>query len=387
MGSLILFIFGIISAITWLVLLCMPKRWRISERWDITDELPVRIRPWPTLSVIIPARNESASLSITLPSWLKQDYPASEIILVDDESSDDTAEYARKISAQANSKVQVLNGTPPPPGWSGKLWALEQGVRISSGEWLLFTDADIYHNPHLWQELVAKAIAEQKELVSLMALLDTRGFWARLLIPAFVYFFHFLYPFAEVEDVRSKTSAAAGGCILVSRKALNAIGGIAGYCDAWIDDIALAIRIKRAGMPISLSLTKSAISIRPYFRLREIWNMVARNAFAQLHYSWLLLIGTVAGLFILFVSPLAGIGASAAGKTDMVIPSGVALVSMAFTYFPTIRFFNLNAGRIFSLPVAGLLYLAMTFSSAWNYLLGWREWRGSRKNNANKTIL
>lgn len=127
---------------------------------------------------------------------------------------------------------------------------------------------------------MAKAIAEQREMVSLMVLLDTQGFWARLLIPAFIYFFHFLYPFSEVQDRRSRTAAAAGGCILVSRKALNTIGGIASYGDAWIDDIALALRVKRAGMPISLSLTKSAISIRPYLRLYEIWNMVARNAFA-----------------------------------------------------------------------------------------------------------
>ncbi|TVL99301.1 MAG: glycosyl transferase family 2 [Candidatus Brocadia sp. WS118] len=276
-GSILYFVV-IISAVIWLVLLFMPIRWSISERWDISGDLPTIIPPWPTLSVIVPARNERPSLPVTLPSWLKQDYPASEIILVDDESCDGTAECAREISAQLKCKIQVLAGTPPPPGWTGKLWALEQGVRISSGEWLLFTDADIFHNPHLWQGLIAKAIAEQREMVSLMVLLDTQGFWARLLIPAFIYFFHFLYPFAEVQDWRSRTAAAAGGCILVSRKALNAIGGIASYGDAWIDDIALALRVKRAGMPISLSLTKSAISIRPYLRLHEIWNMVARKA-------------------------------------------------------------------------------------------------------------
>lgn len=388
MNGYIAFYIVTVSAIVWLVLLFIPKRWRISERWDITDELPVMIRPLPTLSVIIPARNESSSLPITMPSWLKQSYPDSEIILIDDESSDGTAECAREISAPANGKVQVLDGSPTPSGWSGKLWALEQGVRISSGEWLLFTDADIYHNPHLWQGLVAKAIAEQRELVSLMVLLDTRGFWAQFLIPAFVYFFHFLYPFTEVKNIRSGTSAAAGGCILVSRKALNAIGGIASYCEAWIDDIALAVRVKRAGMPISLSLTKSAVSIRPYFKLHEIWNMVARNAFAQLHYSWFLLLGTVIGLFILFVSPVVGIGISATGKTAIMVPSGIALVSMSFTYLPTIRFFNLNKVRIFSLPVAGFLYQAMTVSSAINFILNRREWRGSRrkKDKQNESV-
>lgn len=387
MGSLILFVAVVISSGIWLVLLFMPIRWRMSEQWDIPVDLPAMNHPWPTLSVIVPARNERASLPATLPSWLKQNYPASEIILIDDESGDGTAAYAREISARENRKVHIIDGTPPPPGWSGKLWALEQGIRASSGEWLLFTDADIFHKPLLWQGLVAKARAEQREMVSLMALLDTHGFWAKLLIPAFVYFFHFLYPFAEVKDTRSKTAAAAGGCILISRKALSKIGGIASYSDAWIDDVALAIRIKRAGMPISLSLTKSAISIRPYLRFYEIWSMIARNAFAQLLYSWLLLAGTVMGLFLLFVSPVAGICASVAGKSVMIVPSGIALVSMAITYLPTIRFFNMNCGRTFSLPVAGFLYLAMTLSSAGNHVFGCREWRGSRRNIINNAIL
>lgn len=378
MGEFIFLCVIATSAIVWFALLCMPTRWRISELWDISSNLPAIIPPWPTLSVIIPARNESASLPTTLPSWLQQDYPVSEVILVDDKSGDGTAECARRISSQANRMVQILDGTSPPPGWSGKLWALEQGVRASSGEWLLFTDADIFHLPHLWRGLVAKALAEQREMVSLMVLLDIHGFWARLLIPAFVYFFHVLYPFAKVNDGRSGTSAAAGGCILVSRKALAEIGGIASYCDAWIDDVALATRIKRRGMSISLSLTKSAISIRPYHRLREIWNMVARNAFAQLNYSWFALAGTVLGLILLFVSPVAGICASLAGKAVMMVPAGISLLSMAITYRPIIRFFNLNTGRVFSLPVAGIFYLAMTLSSARNYLLGRREWRGTR---------
>lgn len=257
MCDLILLYVVTTSAIIWIVLLLMPVRWRMSERWETSSTLPLINSPWPTLSVIIPARNESASLPVTLPSWLEQDYPESEIILVDDESSDGTAECAQGILARTNHMMRILNGTPPPPGGTGKLWALEQGVRTSSGEWLLFTDADIRHNSNLWRGLVAKAQVEQRELVSLMALLDTEGFWARLLIPAFVYFFHFLYPFGKIQDMRSGTSAAAGGCILVSRQALNRIGGIESYRDAWIDDIALAKRIKRAGMSLTLSLTKS----------------------------------------------------------------------------------------------------------------------------------
>ncbi|MCF6155166.1 MAG: glycosyltransferase [Candidatus Brocadia sp.] len=380
MFDLILLCASVTSAIIWLVLLFMPVRWRMSERWEATDSFHTTITQWPSLSVIVPARNESASLPLTLPSWLGQGYPKSEIILIDDESSDGTAECAKGISSKAGCSVKVISGTPPPTGWSGKLWALEQGVRASTGEWLLFTDADIFHSPGLWCGLMAKAFNERRVMVSLMALLDTNGLWARLLIPAFVYFFHILYPFEMVQNLRSKVTAAAGGCILISRQALDKIGGIAGYSSALIDDIALAGKIKGAGMSLSLSLTKSAVSVRPYYRLQDVWNMVARNAFAQLKYSWLALIGTVLGLVVLFVIPVAGICTFTVGTNLQVtiLSSGLSLFIMALMYIPTLRFFSLSVWRAFTLPIAGVFYLAMTVSSAINYLFGRHEWRGTR---------
>lgn len=380
MFDLALLCASVTSAIIWFVLLLMPVRWRMSERWEASDCLPATITKWPSLSVIVPARNESASLPLTLPSWLGQDYPKSEIILIDDESSDGTAECAKDISAQAGRNVKVIKGTPPPTGWTGKLWALEQGVRASAGEWLLFTDADILHCPNLWRGLVAKAFSEQRVMVSLMALLDTHGLWARLLIPAFVYFFHVLYPFKMVQNLQSKVSAAAGGCILISRQALDKIGGIAGYSNSLIDDIALARKIKDAGMPLSLSLTKSVVSVRPYYRLCDIWNMVARNAFAQLKYSWLALVGTVLGLVTLFAVPVIGVCTFMVGIASQVtiLSSGLSLLIMALMYVPTLRFFSLSVWRAFTLPVVGGFYLAMTVSSAINYLSGRHEWRGTR---------
>ncbi|MFN3532616.1 MAG: glycosyltransferase, partial [Candidatus Brocadia sp.] len=217
-------------------------------------------------------------------------------------------------------------------------------------------------------------------MVSLMALLDTQGLWARLLIPAFVYFFHALYPFKLVQNLRSKVSAAAGGCILISRQALDKIGGIAGYSNSLIDDIALARKIKDAGMPLSLSLTKSVVSVRPYYRLCDVWNMVARNAFAQLKYSWLALVGTVLGLVTLFVVPVIGVCTFVAGTALQVtiLSSSLSLLIMALTYVPTLRFFGLSVLRAFTLPVAGGFYLAMTVSSVINYLSGRHEWRGTR---------
>ncbi|HHT9129901.1 MAG TPA: glycosyltransferase, partial [Candidatus Brocadiaceae bacterium] len=380
MVDLILFCSCALSAIIWLVLLLMPMRWSMSERWEATDPSHIPVSQWPRLSVIVLARNESASLPITLRSWMDQDYPDAEIVLIDDESSDGTAECAKGIAARSGRTINILNGAKPPPGWTGKLWALEQGIAASSGEWLLFTDADICHSPNLWRWLVAKALTEHKAMVSLMALLDTNGIWARLLIPAFVYFFYFMYPFEKVCDSRSRMSAAAGGCILISRNALGKIGGIAGHRNALIDDLALAKRIKNAGLPISLSLTKSAVCIRSYRRLRDVWNMVARTAFTQLRCSWLALFGTVLGLAIMFMSPVAGICAFIAGAVshNVILISIIALLSMAITYVPTLRFFDLCVWRAFTLPFAGMLYAAMTISSAINHLLGRQVWRGVR---------
>ncbi len=381
MFDLILFSACSVSALAWLILLFMPIRWRMAERWEAAGASPAAISRWPRLSVIVPARNERASLPATLPSWLNQDYPESEIVLVDDTSSDGTAECAREIAARFRREVRVINGVKPPPGWTGKLWALQQGIDASTGEWLLFTDADIYHSPNLWRGLVSKALAEQRAMVSLMALLDTSGGWARLLIPAFVYFFYLLYPFKKVGDVHSRMSAAAGGCILISRYALDRIGGLAGHRDAWIDDLALARRVKGAGMPLSLSLTRSAVSIRPYHKLGDIWGMVARNAFSQLRCSWPALFGTVVGLSVLFIAPVAGIcvslGRAAVPSITAMVSIG-AIIFMAGTYVPMIRFFKLGIHRAFTLPLAGTLYVAMTVTSAFNHLTGRRQWRGSR---------
>lgn len=339
--------------------------------------------PIPSLSVIVPARNENASLPLTLPSWLDQDYSESEIILIDDESTEGTAECAHSIASRLKRTILIIKGTLP-PGWTGKLWVLQQGTNVSNGEWLLFTDADICHCPNLWRGLVTKAFIEQREMVSLMALLDTEGMWARLLIPAFVYFFHFMYPFEKVRESQSNISAAAGGCVLVSRRALDTIGGIAGHRNAMIDDLALARRIKQAGLPLSLSLTKSVVSIRPYRRLSDVWNMVARSAFTQLRCSWLALIGTVLGMTILFLSPMAGIFAFIGQTVSPATPiiSATTLLLMAGTYIPTIQFFELGRSRVFTLPIAGTLYMAMTVSSAMNHLSGRYVWRGDRSRNA-----
>ncbi len=370
----------IVSALAWLTIVLMPVRWRMSECWETVDHQKVPISKLPSLSVIVPARNESTSLPITLLSWLNQEYPDSEIILIDDESNDNTAKLADEIASQHNRNLQILRGTTPPHGWTGKLWALEQGITASSGEWLLFTDADIRHCPDVWRGLMSKALTERLEMVSLMALLDIKGKWARLLIPAFVYFFHFMYPFERVRESRSRISAAAGGCVLISRNALNKIGGLEGHSNAWIDDLALARRVKNAGLPLSLSLTKSVVSIRPYRQLGDLWNMVSRNAFSQLRCSLLFLFLTVLGLTVLFLAPVSGICMFIMGIFSPVtfIISFLALLLMMVTYMPVLRFFGLSVLRAITLPFVGMLYASMTVSSAVDYFSGRSEWRGKR---------
>lgn len=371
-----------VSAFTWLIIILMPARWKMSECWEPSSDLFRISSELPSLTVIVPARNESKTLPLTLPSWLNQAYQKSEIIIVNDNSSDNTAECAKAIASNSNKNVQIINGTEPPSGWSGKLWALRQGINVSSGEWLLFTDADILHNQNVWSGLVSKALSEQHAMVSLLALLNTHGIWAGLLIPAFIYFFHFLYPFKKVKYLRSEIAAAAGGCILISRHTLKRIGGIEAYHDAWIDDLALAKLVKRAGFSISLSLTKSVISIRPYCKLSDVWNMVARTAFTHLRYSWFALFGTVIGMSILFLAPLFGIVVSIINSFPVIgVLSFLAFIFMSITYTPTLFFYDLSVYRVLALPLAGFLYIAMTITSAINYFEGKRDWRGTRKNN------
>ncbi len=367
----------LLSLVIWSLLVFFPSRWKMSERWDPSDDSDISCTPLPFLSVIIPARNESKSLPVTLPSWLQQNYPHAEIILIDDASDDGTAACAQTIASQTNSSVKIVHGTPKPESWTGKLWALEQGVRIASGDWFLFTDADIYHNQNVWKHLVYTALKDKRDMISLMALLDTKGRWSQLLIPAFIYFFHLLYPFPKVRNTRSRTAAAAGGCILVSRRSLEKISGLAGHSNAWIDDIALAKRLKKAGFSISLSLTQSVVSIRPYVFLRDIWDMVSRNAFTQLNCSWFALAGTFIGMSMLFLAPVAGVCTLLHNPVTFGI-SLISLILMATTYYPTLRFYKLRSWRTLTLPIAGALYMAMTITSAINHMKGNRQWRGAR---------
>jgi hopene-associated glycosyltransferase HpnB len=313
----------------------------------------------------------------TLRSLLRQDYPGSfQIILIDDQSSDGTAEVARQTAVELNKsdRLQILSGQPLPAGWSGKLWAVEQGIQAASAaapDYLLLTDADIVHGPNNLRQLVSKATVDNLDLVSLMVLLRCTSFWERFLIPAFVFFFQKLYPFPWVNDPSRKTAAAAGGCILIKRQSLAAAGGIAIVRQALIDDCALGAAIKNSGGRIWLGLSKTTRSLRPYPSLETIWTMVARTAFTQLGYSPLLLVGALVGMVLVYlVPPLAAIGGGLTGNWPVAIVGGITWLLMSLAYWPTVRLYRLSPVWAFSLPAIALLYNLMTLDSAL------RHWRG-----------
>jgi hopene-associated glycosyltransferase HpnB len=356
---------------------------------------------WPDVVAVIPARDEAAMLPAVLPTLLGQDYPgALTVILVDDCSTDGTAEVAAGLGrglgpgpgpGQPGRPVRALRvvaGAPLPPGWAGKVWAMAQGLAAAGDGgaapgYLLFTDADIAWEAGALRALVRAAEGDDRDLVSQMALLRTATGWERVVVPAFVYFFAQLYPFGRVNSPRSRTAAAAGGCMLLRREALERSGGLAPISGARIDDVALGQVIKRQRGRCWLGLTTSVVSVRPYPKLADLWQMVARSAYIQLRYSPWLLGATVAGLAFVYVLPpagaIAGLAAGAA-TAPAALAAGAGLASwtlMSLTYLPMLRLYRLSPLRAPGLPLIAMLYAAMTVDSARRHYAGrGAEWKG-----------
>lgn len=371
-------ILALLSLGIWLILLGLwGQFWRSDQR--LGTGAVEGLEPCPAICAIIPARDEASLLPETLRSLLLQDYPGLlQIILIDDQSQDGTAEIARQIAAALgkSDRLQVLSGQSLPDGWSGKLWAMEQGFQAANQQnpvpdFLLLTDADIVHDLSNLSQLVGKAMQEQLDLVSLMVLLRCQSFWEKFLIPAFVFFFQKLYPFPWVNDASRKTAAAAGGCILVKREALAKAGGMAVVRQALIDDCALAAVIKNSGGRIWLGLSESTRSLRPYPSLETIWTMVARTAFTQLHYSgWLLLLALLGMGLVYLVPPIAALGGALTGHGWVAIVGVITWLLISLAYLPTVRLYRLSPVWALTLPAIALLYNLMTLDSAL------RHWRG-----------
>jgi hopene-associated glycosyltransferase HpnB len=405
--------------------------------WRTSEWLPHVTREpdaWPAVVAVVPARNEADMLPATLPALLGQDYPgALTVIVVDDGSSDGTGEVAARIGRESGRPLRVIPGTAAPAGWAGKVRAMAEGLgaagipaaapvgpvppgAVPPGPeladlvladpvladpgppgYVLFTDADIAWEARTLRRLVAAAEGDDRDLVSQMALLRTATGWERVVVPAFVYFFAQLYPFRRVNVPGSRTAAAAGGCMLVRRGALEKSGGLAPISGALIDDVAMGRMIKRQRGRCWLGLSRQVVSVRPYPGLASLWQMVARSAYTQLNYSPVLLVATILGLLFLYVLPPAGAvtgiavllagGAGPQGAGPAALAAGAGLAGwalMSLSYLPMLRLYRLSPLRAPGLPLIALLYAGMTADSARRHYTGrGAEWRG-RTNRASR---
>jgi hopene-associated glycosyltransferase HpnB len=353
----------------WVYLLAVRGRfWLAGER----DDRPATAAPpaWPAVAAVIPARDEAAGIGQSVQSLLAQDYPGLEIIVVDDGSQDGTGDLARAAGAT------IVQGLPLPAGWTGKVWAQKQGVaaaRAKSPRYLLLTDADIVYAPGALQRIVARAERGRYALTSVMVKLRCESLAERAFVPAFVFFFQMLYPFAWVNRPEYATAAAAGGCMLVRSDVLEESGGIDGIRGALIDDCALAAQIK-AEAPIWLGLSERVHSIRTYDTFGPIRRMVTRSAYAQLHYSPLQLLGATLGMALTFLAgPLLAIFASGTAA----LMGAAAWLMMAIAFQPTLRLYRLNPLWGLALPLIALTYMVWTVESALQYARGQGgQWKG-----------
>lgn len=362
-----------IGLAAWLYLLLFNGGfWLSGEREEAEQNKYPEPRVWPRVTAVIPARNEADMLPASLTSLVQQNYPgAFSIVLVDDQSTDGTADVARAIAAASQREITIIGGTPLPPRWTGKVWAMHQGIATASAgdappDYLLLTDADIGYRPDVLKSLVIGSTANGRAMTSVMAKLKCDSLAERWLVPAFIFFFEMLYPFRRVNRRGDRTAAAAGGCMLVDRTALERAGGIAAIRGALIDDCALGKLLKTQG-PIWLGLSDRVLSLRPYETFDDIRRMVARSAYAQLRYSPILLAGTVFAMLAIYVAPpvLAVLGGYPANML-----AAVTYLLMFIAYQPTLRFYNRSPLWGLALPLIAMAYVGFTLDSAYQHVRG-----------------
>ena len=377
---------GAVPALIWMYLLLGRGRfWRTSESKAPAAAQDLKSR----VAVVVPARNEAAVIAESLKSLLQPAGNSLHVYFVDDGSSDGTTQIARHTAASLG-KVElltILEGQPLPPGWSGKLWAVSQGVAAARSfypEFILLTDADIVHSAGTIPALIAIAETGGYDLVSFMVKLHCRSIAEKFLIPAFVFFFFMLYPPAWTADVRHATAGAAGGCLLIRPQALERIGGMDAVRGEIIDDCALARAVKRNGGKVWLGLTEASASIRSYGSVAEIGRMISRTAFNQLRHSSLLLLGTVLGLAITYLAPP---GLLFSAHTGPIILGAAAWTLMTISYWPMIRFYRLNPLWALTLPLAAVFYMGATVHSAAKYWQGrGGEWKGRAQDRGHPAV-
>jgi hopene-associated glycosyltransferase HpnB len=368
----------------WLYLTCARGGFWLCRQRD--DVLPWPPSQWPRVTAVIPARNEAEGIAESIGSLARQDYPGPfSIVLVDDDSEDATAELAHGAAAGLgpDRNFTLISSRGLASGWTGKLWAVRHGVEAANAapeppDYLLLTDADIVHTPDSVRALVARAAHGKYVLTSLMARLRCASGWERSHVPAFVYFFQMLYPFAWVNDAKNATAGAAGGCMLVRTDALKKAGGIESIRDALIDDCSLAEKMKAVG-PIWLGLTNRVVSIRRYDDFDEVRKMISRSAYAQLKYSPLLLAGVTLGMALTF---LAGPALALFGDGTARILGLLTWALMAVSFQPMLRFYRMSPLWGLALPAIAVAYMLYTLDSAYRYMRGQGgSWKGRVQAN------
>jgi len=359
-----------LAAFSWIVILLLPWRpWfntealepsKTADAFDLSD-----------LTVVIPARDEADVIAGTLDGLAAQG-TGLRVIVVDDNSTDATADTVR---AAAGIAVDLISGQPLPDGWSGKLWALDQGIRRVDTPYTLLLDADILLKPGMLAAMLTKMRARQIRFLSIMASLRMSTPWEKLLMPAFIYFFKLMYPFRLANSGSRRFSAAAGGCILLETCLLEEINGFASLRDQLIDDCSLAHKIKQAGHRTWIGQSHAVISLRGYDTLSPIWEMVARTAYTQLRYSILWLAFCTLSLILVFWVPVAGLASTNSTIFSLAL---YAWLSMTGSYLPTLRYYRQHPLWALTLPLIAGFYMAMTWSSAIRY------WRGERSRWKNR---
>ena len=369
-----------ISLLLWVVLTFFRGDFWQVQRFNADLEPSKPPAVWPRVLAIVPARNEAATISRVVECLLKQNYTGEyRVIVVDDHSEDQTAALAQSaaVSVEAADSFDIVSSALLPSGWTGKLWAMQQGVETGanfSPDYFWFTDADITHASDTLERLIARAEKEHLDLTSLMVLLRAKSFSEQLLIPPFLYFFLKLYPPHWIASRRAKTAGAAGGCVLLKKTALARIGGVATIKSEVIDDCALARAVKNSGGSLWMGLTRNSISLRAYSSFSEIRDLIARTAFTQLGYSPLLLLGTLLGMLLTYLAPVLFSFSSQAVLWRLGL---AAWALMTITYLPTVRFYGLSPLWAATLPLAAVFYSYATWVSALRYWLGrGGQWKG-----------
>jgi hopene-associated glycosyltransferase HpnB len=378
-------VLGIIALGVWLHLFFgRGWFWRV-KKLNADRAADETLNKWPSVVAVVPARNEAETIGRTVRDLAKQDYPGTfSVVIVDDDSEDATASIAGQIADKSGvrERVRIVSASALPEGWTGKLWALNEGVANSlelgtdkeAPSFYWFTDADVAHGPDTLRRLVVRAERDRLDLASLMVLLQAKTLPERALIPAFLYFFLMLYPPAWIADEELGTAGAAGGCILLRREALERIGGLAAIRGEVIDDCALAKAVKGTGGKVWMGLTRKSESLRAYATFGEIRDLIARTAFTQLRYSALMLMGTLAGMFLTYVAPV--ILLFARDSTARIL-GFVAWLLMTLSFLPTVRFYRLSYVWAPLLPLTAVFYTYATWLSAMRYWMGrGGQWKG-----------